>query len=114
MSKQVNIIVKAIDDKKGEDIRIIDLRNINPLTDYFVICHANNIKMINAIVDNVIQKCEEADYSIRAIEGEEDSGWILIDAYDVIIHVFLQSQRYFYNLEKLWGDMPEVELNEIL
>ena len=114
MSELLCVTVKAIDEKKGNDIKIIDLQSLSPLTDYFVIADVNNSKMMRAVIDNIIEKAEKAGYVIRAIEGQEDSGWQLIDMYDVIVHIFLPEQRYFYNLEKLWGDMPEVDLNEIL
>ncbi len=114
MNELLSIVVKAIDEKIGNEIKIIDFRNNNPLTDFFVIADVSNNRQMNAVIDNVVEKIEKAGYIIKAIEGQQDSGWQLIDAYDVIIHIFIKEERYFYNLEKLWADFPQVDINELL
>ncbi|MEA5026343.1 Ribosomal silencing factor RsfS [bioreactor metagenome] len=114
MNELLKTIVKAIDDKQGCDINVLDFRTASPLMDYFVITHVNNHRLLRAIADHTIEQIEKAGYAIRAVEGTEDSGWLLIDAYDVIIHIFLLEQRNYYGLDKLWGDLPQVNLNEIL
>ena len=114
MNDLLKIIVEAIDEKQGLDLCVLDFRNISPLTDYFVITHVNNHRLMNAILDNVVAKVEQTGHSIKSIEGNQESGWLLIDAYDVIIHIFMNEQREYYALEKLWSDIPQVNLNEIL
>lgn len=110
----LRIIVKALDEKKASDIVVLDFENTSPLADYYVICHGNSDRQINALVDGVIEKLEENGIAIRKIEGNENSGWQLIDANDVIVHIFSKEDRIFYNLEKLWMDVKRVDLNEIL
>ena len=90
----------------------LDVREISLLEDYFVICSGNSERQINAIIDEVIDKEEENQVSVRRVEGKDGGKWVLIDLGDVIVHVFSASERAFYNLEKLWSDAPLVDLNE--
>ena len=90
----------------------LDVREISLLADYFVICPGNSERQINAIIDEVIDKEEENQVSVRRVEGKDGGKWVLIDLGDVIVHVFSGSERAFYNLEKLWSDAPLVDLNE--
>mgnify|MGYP000860569178 FL=1 len=90
----------------------LDVREISFLADYFVICSGNSERQINAIIDEVIDKEEENQVSVRRVEGKDGGKWVLIDLGDVIVHVFSASERAFYNLEKLWSDAPLVDLNE--
>ena len=90
----------------------LDVREISLLADYFVICSGNSERQINAIIDEVIDKEEENQVSVRRVEGKDGGKWVLIDLGDVIVHVFSASERAFYNLEKLGSDAPLVDLNE--
>jgi ribosome-associated protein len=90
----------------------LDVREISLLADYFVICSGNSERQITAIIDEVIDKEEESQVSVRRVEGKDGGKWVLIDLGDVIVHVFSASERAFYNLEKLWSDAPLVDLNE--
>ena len=90
----------------------LDVREISLLADYFVICSGNSERQINAIIDEVIDKEEENQVSVRRVEGKDGGKWVLIDLGDVIVHVFSVSECAFYNLEKLWSDAPLVDLNE--
>ena len=90
----------------------LDVRDISLLADYFVICSGNSERQINAIIDEVIDKEEENQVSVRRVEGKVGGKWVLIDLGDVTVHVFSASERAFYNLEKLWSDAPLVDLNE--
>ena len=110
--KKLEIAVKAADSKHAEDIMALDVREISLLADYFVICSGNSERQINAIIDEVIDKEEENQVSVRRVEGKDGGKWVLIDLGDVIVHVFSASERAFYNLEKLWSDAPLVDLNE--
>ncbi|HCE12028.1 MAG TPA: ribosome silencing factor [Enterococcus sp.] len=104
--------VRAADSKHAEDIMALDVREISLLADYFVICSGNSERQINAIIDEVIDKEEENQVSVRRVKGKDGGKWVLIDLGDVIVHVFSASERAFYNLEKLWSDAPLVDLNE--
>jgi ribosome-associated protein len=102
----VNTIIQSIQDKKGQTIVKIDLRDIkNTLCDYFIICQAESNVQVNAISDNI-----EREAFIRLkiephhIEGRENAHWVLIDFFDVVVHVFQKDYRNFYKLEDLWSD----------
>ncbi|HQO49568.1 MAG TPA: ribosome silencing factor [Bacteroidales bacterium] len=99
-------IIQTIQDKKGSDIISLNLKKIHAaVTDYFVICHAPSRTQVDAIaghiVDEVSIKCGQRPYNK---EGFENAEWILIDYVDVVVHVFLDSTRNFYQLERLWAD----------
>jgi|UniRef100_A0A7C6AEI2 ribosome-associated protein len=96
-------LARIISDKKGEDIIIFDLRDISPITDFFVI--ATGLSDIhNKTIAEYLSEFEKPEH----IEGIEGGGWILIDYIDVIVHIFSKEAREFYGLERLWGDAPRV------
>jgi iojap-related protein len=100
--------VRACDDKKAEDIVVLDMRGISLLADYFVICHGNSDKQVQSIAREIKEQIEQAGSAIKSMEGYDEARWILVDLGDVVIHVFHKDERYYYNLEKLWGDAPKV------
>jgi ribosome-associated protein len=99
------IIVDVISDLKGEDIVLMDLRDVTIISDFFVICTADNERQLKAIVDKISETLKK-DYGIKAwrVEGKASGGWILIDYVDVVVHVFSEEQRDYYDLEGLWSD----------
>ncbi len=102
-------IVNAIEDRKGEEIIMLDLRNLSPIADYFVIGTADNERMLRAIVRAVDEEVgKQHNLAPRVIEGGPESGWVLMDFNWVIVHIFNRSQREKYRLEKLWTDAPVV------
>ncbi|MDO1605600.1 ribosome silencing factor [Lactobacillus sp. YT155] len=103
------IIVKAADDKHANNIKVLDISELSIVADYFVIMDASSTRQVGAIVDEIQDKIEENGGSVGHIEGKKDSSWILMDVNDVIVHVFLNEERDFYNLEKLWADAKEVD-----
>ena len=111
---KVECIVKAMDDKLAQDIVAINMENASPLYDTFILCTASNKRLLNAIQDNVVDQCEMNGFEIKSIEGRGNAEWILIDAGDVICHISLKKQRKEYNLEKLWSDMPTIDIKEYL
>mgnify|MGYP000300411736 FL=1 len=99
-------IIKGIEEVKGQDIEILDLRDIeNTVCDYFIICSGNSNTQVNAITGSV-QKLVSKELKDKPwhVEGQNNSEWILMDYYDVIVHVFLKDKRAFFKLEELWGD----------
>ena len=104
--------MKAADSKHAEDLLALDVREISLLADYFVICSASNERQINAIIDEVVEREEEAGIEVKRIEGKDGAKWVLIDLGEVIVHVFSNDERAFYNLEKLWTDAPLVNLSQ--
>ncbi|MCR4923563.1 MAG: ribosome silencing factor [Lachnospiraceae bacterium] len=107
--KLISIALKAIDDKKGKDVVVLDIKDISILADYFIIASCMNKNQTEAMVEEIIEKLHKEEINIRAMEGRSDSGWILMDYQDVIIHIFDEESRSFYDLERIWGDSKRVE-----
>lgn len=105
----VKTAVRALNDKKGEDIKVIDIREISTLADYFIIVNGTNLPQIEALADNVTEELlKEGIHTIR-VEGIHSSGWILMDYGNVVIHVFSKEDRQFYDLERIWRDGKEID-----
>lgn len=104
------LAAKAALDKQAYDVVIIDLREKETFTDFFVICSANSNIHLEAICENVIDELEKHNVDLHHREGESDSSWVVLDYIDVIVHIFLEKAREFYQLERLWIDMPMIEL----
>lgn len=98
----------AMEEKKGEDVVVLELSGKSLMADYFVICTANSRPQINAIVDAVREKFRDEDLRKPIIEGVDQSKWVLLDAGDVIGHVFAPEERAFYNLEGFWAKAPAI------
>ncbi len=104
--KLLKIITEAIEDKKGQDIVVIDLRHIDgAIASYFVICSGNSPAQVEAISQQVGDKCrDEAGEKPVGVNGLGNDQWVAIDFVDIIVHIFLPEQRAFYDLENLWED----------
>jgi ribosome-associated protein len=102
----VQWVVKGMQEKKAQEIVVMDLRGVNnAFTDFFVICSGTSDTQIEAIADSVDKEVwESGKIHVRAMEGKANREWILMDYYDVIVHVFLKDKRTFFKLEELWGD----------
>ncbi len=110
----MELAVKAIDSKKGRDLKVLYIRDLSTIADYFVICTANSPTQIKAIADEVERVLELAGEPPRRMEGKRDGGWILLDFSVVVIHIFLKEMREFYSLERLWGDAPETDISGLI
>lgn len=108
------IACKAIDYKKGQDIKVIDIHNVSVIADYFVIASGTNSNQVQAIVDNVEEQLGRAGFEAKQIEGNRNSSWILMDYGDVIVHVFDEENRLFYDLERIWRDGKVLEMDAFL
>jgi iojap-related protein len=98
----------AADEKKARDVRILDIRGISPVADYFVICSGNSGIHVRAIADHVEKQLTEKGLSLDHAEGYRAGRWVLLDFGDLVVHVMQDEERAFYNLERLWGDAVEV------
>jgi len=113
--KVINIIVKIIDEKKGENINIIDMRNISSLASYYIICSVNSERQATAIAHEIEKELITKNLPYNHTEGKKsDSKWILVDAEDVIVHIFTKEEREVYNLDLLWADQPNLNYIEYL
>lgn len=111
---KLECIVKAMDDKMATGIVAIDMREASPIFDTFVLCTAGNERLMQAIKENIKDECERNGFDIKSIEGLRSSKWILIDLGDIVCHIFESKERDSYNLEKLWGDMPRIQIEGML
>lgn len=107
------VVYDAIDDKLGQDISIINVGKVSSLCDYFVIATASSQRQVKAIADNVEDELTKLGLEPRGKEGYDSQVWILLDYGDVIVHVFNEENRGFYNLEKLWKDAPYVDVDTL-
>lgn len=108
MSKTLTAVQKLLEEKQAGDILTIDMRKVNPFTDYFVIVTALNPRHAASLSDALEKDAEINGYTVRHIEGDEGSPWILVDLNEVIVHIFTPEGRQMYRLEALWSDQPSV------
>lgn len=111
--KMAKIAIEALEDKKAEDIKIIDISDVSVIADYFIIASGSNRSQIQALSDNVSEKLGKAGYEMRDTEGYSAANWILLDYSDVIIHIFDEQDRIFYDLERIWRDGKQIDLEDI-
>jgi ribosome-associated protein len=107
LKRKIKKIVKLIEDKKGENIIVLDLKGLTWITDYFIITSGDSQIQTKAIAENILTNIEENPISV---EGIDDGKWILIDYGEIIIHIFLNETREYYKLEKLWSDAKIAEI----
>lgn len=112
-SKQLlEMVVKAADGRRAEDIIALKVDEISPMADYFVIMTGGSDRQVQAITNAIVEKAHEENVKIGSVEGENHAQWVLVDLGDVVVHVFREETRQFYNLEKLWADAPLVNISD--
>lgn len=102
------MFARIADDKKAEEIVILEVKDVTFIADFFVICSGLNSRQLQGIADEVELRMKEYGIYRSGIEGYTDAKWILIDYGDVVLHLFCQEMRHFYDLELLWGDAPKI------
>ena len=112
--EQSILTAKAISSKKGLDIKLIELGDISSLADYMVIATGTSSTHVKAIADEVEYQLDNAGISVSHIEGYRSNSWILLDYVDVIVHIFSDEAREFYDLERLWQDGKEIDISDIV
>lgn len=110
--EMTKLTLKALEDKKANDIRIIDIGGVSVIADYFVIASGSNTNQVQAMADNVREALGRAGFEPRQVEGYGSASWILMDYNDIIIHIFSEESRMFYDLERIWRDGKDISLDE--
>lgn len=104
------LCARAALDHKAVDLVILEVKKLSSFTDYFVICSGNSDRQVQAIAGHIEEKLKEGDIRPLSVEGKREGRWVLLDYGDVVIHVFYQPVREFYDLERLWADAPRIDL----
>lgn len=104
---------KALEDKKSEDIRVIEIGEISVLADYFIIANGNSSSQVDAMVDAVQEELSKEGIEPKRVEGVRSSGWILLDYGDLVVHIFSKEDRLFYDLERIWRDGKNISKEEL-
>lgn len=111
--EMAKIACEALADKKGEDIRAIDISQISVLADYFIIANGTSESQVRALVDNVEDQLAKVGIDAKQREGIGLGSWVLLDFGDIIVHVFDKENRLFYNLERIWSDGKTINIDEL-
>ncbi|MFI3176947.1 MAG: ribosome silencing factor [Eubacteriales bacterium] len=106
------IVIHALEEKKANDIHVIEVSEVTSVADYFIIANGNNRNQVQALIDSVEEALEKVQCHVKQIEGYDSANWILMDYGDIIVHVFDQENRLLYNLEKMWRDGTQMELSD--
>ncbi len=113
-SKQLALkIMKIIDDKKGQNIIIMDIHSISNFADYFIIAHGLSIRQVKAIADEIQKKMESQGIFFNHKEGYDSGKWVLLDYVNVVVHLFTEEERNFYSLERVWKDALTADIDNI-
>ena len=108
--EMTKIAYQALEEKLAEEIKVLDIRQISVIADYFIIANGKNKIQVQAIDDNVQDALQKAGYEMKQMEGYQNGTWVLIDFGDIVIHIFDQENRLFYDLERIWKDGVEVSM----
>lgn len=111
--EMARIACKALEDKKGENVQVIDISQVSVLADYFIIANGTNESQVRALVDSVEEKLEKAGYHVKQREGYGLGSWVLLDFSDIIVHVFDKENRLFYDLERIWSDGKKIAAEDL-
>lgn len=105
-------VIKAADEKRAKNIIALDMKGLSIMSDYNVITHASNARLINAIAEAVVEAGSKLGYEVKNIEGKKTGNWLLIDLGSIIVHVFSEGERKHYQLEDLWSEAENIDLSD--
>ena len=109
----LKLAIEALEEKKAENIRVIDISEVSVLADYFVIVNGNNRPQNQALSDAVSEKLGRAGYEAKQVEGYDNANWILLDFGDIIVHIFDAQNRLLYDLERIWRDGKQIDPDKL-
>lgn len=113
MNQILKVAYKTLDDKLAKDIKILDVRGLTPLADYFIVASGTSERQVSALAQNLEQELAKEDYFVRGREGTQSNTWVLLDFKDIVIHIFKEEERMFYDIEKIWKDAPYVDIDSL-
>lgn len=113
VKEMARLAIDALEDKKAEDIRVIDISRVSVLADYFIIANGSNRSQIQALSDAVEEKLGRAGFPMKQMEGYDNANWVLLDFGDIIIHIFDRENRLFYDLERIWRDGKTIDTESL-
>ncbi len=111
--EMAKIAIEGLEDKKALDLKVIDISEVSVMADYFIIASGSNRNQVQALADNVEEMLHDAKVRPRQIEGYQSANWILMDFNDIIVHIFNEEDRLFYNLEKIWLDGKMIDASSL-
>lgn len=111
--KMVALAYKALEEKKAEDVQVIEIKDISIIADYFIIANGTNAPQVDALVTNVQDVLGKEGFEPKRIEGVRSASWILMDYGDVVVHIFSKEDRLFYNLERIWRDGKAISKEQL-
>lgn len=106
------LIANLLDEKKGIDVKVLDIGNLTSIGDYFVIASGTSVPQVKALCDEIDEKLSAQGENYRRREGYQTAAWVLLDYTDVVVHLFLKTTREFYGLERLWADAVEIDITK--
>ena len=109
LTKLHRIVIDAALEKKASDILVLDIRQRSDVTDFFILCSGNSKIQVKAITDSILEKTYGTKFRSVGTEGYQEGEWVILDLVDVFVHVFLKDVRLYYDLERLWGDVPVIK-----
>ena len=113
--EKAKAIVKVLDEKKGRDIQLLEIRGLSTLGDYFILASGGSNTQVKALSDDVDEEMhKQFDIHPECVEGLQAAEWVLMDYDDVMVHIFQEEPRAFYNLERLWNDAPRIDISDLL
>lgn len=107
------LAITALEDKKAEDIKVIDISEVSVIADYFIIANGTNRNQIQTLSDHVEETLGKAGVTLKQVEGYDNANWVLLDFHDVIIHIFDKENRLFYDLERIWRDGKMIDTDKL-
>ncbi len=111
--EELKLIIELLDDKQVENIKIIDIKDVNPIVEYFVICTGKNERHMRSVAME-LRKVGQGFDAFKSIEGEKSDAWVLADLGNIVVHIFSEEGRQNYSLEHLWGDLKTIDVEEVL
>ena len=108
-AEMAKLVIEALEEKKAEEIKVIDISEVSVIADYFIIAGGSNANQIQALCNNVEEKLGRAGYPVKQVEGYDTANWILMDFQDVIVHIFDKENRLLYDLERIWRDGKQIQ-----